>query len=114
MSTETLWHVIVLSNFARGYDKYARRYSKEAIPESTFPDHFLLMRGAELPAGKVEVVGKGALRDRLLRVAAGILEGGNPGEHLSRPLLPAAGSGTTRWNPQGRGTSGQAGHRRRP
>ena len=51
MSTETLWHVIVLSNFARGYDKYARRYSKEAIPESTFPDHFFLLREAELPAG---------------------------------------------------------------
>lgn len=51
MSTETLWHVIVLSNFARGYDKYARRYSKEAIPESSFPDRFFLLREAELSAG---------------------------------------------------------------
>lgn len=51
MKTETLWHVIVLSNFARGYDKYARRYSKEAIPESSFPDRFFLLREAELSAG---------------------------------------------------------------
>jgi len=48
---ETLWHVTVLSNFARGYDKYARRYSKAGIPESTFPRRFFLLREEELEIG---------------------------------------------------------------
>jgi len=48
---ETLWHVTVLSNFARGYDKYARAYSKAGIPESTFPDRFFLLRQDELDIG---------------------------------------------------------------
>jgi hypothetical protein len=43
-TAETLWHVTVLSNFARGYDKYARVYSKAGIAESTFPDRFFLLR----------------------------------------------------------------------
>lgn len=51
MNTETLWHITVLSNFARAYDKYTRRYSKEAIPESTFPDQFFLLREQELEVG---------------------------------------------------------------
>lgn len=51
MSTETLWHITVLSNFARGYDKYTRLYSKKAIPESSFPDRFFLLRESELAAG---------------------------------------------------------------
>lgn len=51
MSTETLWHITVLSNFAKSYDKYARRYSKTAIPQSTFPDQFFLLRETELHAG---------------------------------------------------------------
>ena len=33
----------MLSNFARGYDKYTRRYDKARIPESTFPDRFFLL-----------------------------------------------------------------------
>lgn len=48
---ETCYHVTVLSNFARGYDKYRRRYSKDAIPESTFPDRFFLLRNDELGIG---------------------------------------------------------------
>ncbi len=51
MKLETLWHVTVLSNFARAYDKYARRYSKAAIPESTFPKQFFLLKENELEAG---------------------------------------------------------------
>lgn len=51
MNPETLWHVTVLSNFAKGYDKYARRYSKAGLPLSTFPDQFFLLRGTELAAG---------------------------------------------------------------
>jgi hypothetical protein len=50
-TTETLWHVTVLSNFVRGYDKYARVYSKIGIPESTFPDRFFLLREDELDIG---------------------------------------------------------------
>src|SRR4029450_8229580 len=49
--TETLWHVTVLSNFARGYDKYARVYSKAGIAESTFPDRFFLLPEDELEIG---------------------------------------------------------------
>jgi hypothetical protein len=40
-----------LSNFARGYDKYARVYSKAGIPESKFPDRFFLLRDDELDIG---------------------------------------------------------------
>jgi len=50
-ATEHLWHVTVLSNFARGYDKYARVYSKAGIPESRFPDRFFLLRQDELDVG---------------------------------------------------------------
>jgi molybdenum cofactor biosynthesis enzyme MoaA len=48
---ETLFHVTVLSNFARGFDKYSRSYSKAGIPESTFPDRFYLLRHHELGIG---------------------------------------------------------------
>src|SRR4051794_32997874 len=50
-STETLWHITVLSNFSRGFDKYARLYSKKGIPESAFPDRFFLLRQDELSIG---------------------------------------------------------------
>lgn len=48
---EKLWHVTVLSNFARGYDKYSRTYSKTRIPESSFPDRFYLLESSELSIG---------------------------------------------------------------
>lgn len=48
---ETFYHVTALSNFARGFDKYARVYSKEQIPESTFPNQFFLLRGDDLGIG---------------------------------------------------------------
>lgn len=48
---ETLYHVTLLSNFARGFDKYARVFSKSGIPESTFPDRFFLLRRDELGIG---------------------------------------------------------------
>ena len=50
-ATETLWHVTVLSNFSRGYEKYARMYSKAGIAESTFADRFFLLRESELDIG---------------------------------------------------------------
>jgi hypothetical protein len=48
---ETFYHVTVLSNFARGFDKYSRGYSKARIPESTYPDRFFLLRRDELGIG---------------------------------------------------------------
>lgn len=48
---ETLFHITVLSNFARAFDKYALSYSKARIPESTFPDRFFLLRHEELGIG---------------------------------------------------------------
>ena len=50
-NSETLWHITVLSNFMRGYDKYARAYSKSGVPESVFPDRFFLLRQDELDIG---------------------------------------------------------------
>jgi molybdenum cofactor biosynthesis enzyme MoaA len=54
---QTLFHVTVLSNFARGFDKYTRRYSKEGIPESTYPDRFFLLRRDELGIGIQKATG---------------------------------------------------------
>lgn len=45
----TLYHVIPLGNFARGYDKYARSYRKVLIPESRYPGEFYLVREDEVP-----------------------------------------------------------------
>ena len=45
------FHVIVLSNFAKGFDKYAFAYGKAGIPESTYPDRFHLLTRAELGIG---------------------------------------------------------------
>ncbi|MFJ4094003.1 radical SAM protein [Kitasatospora sp. NPDC089913] len=50
-SSEQRFHVIVLSNFAKGFDKYAFAYGKAGIPESTFPDRFHLLTRAELGIG---------------------------------------------------------------
>lgn len=48
---DAYYHITVLSNFARGYDKYARRYSKINIPESRFPNQFYLLCIDELSIG---------------------------------------------------------------
>lgn len=48
---EDVFHVTVLSNLARAYDKYERTYDKGRIPESTFPDRFYLLREGELKIG---------------------------------------------------------------
>lgn len=50
-SRSAYFHVTVLSNFARGFDKYSRSYSKSRIPESTFPDRFFVLRRDELSIG---------------------------------------------------------------
>ena len=70
---EPLWHVTVLSNFIRGYDKYARTYSKAGIPESRFANRFFLLRQSELDVGVAKatrLLHKLALPgDRLLALA---------------------------------------------
>jgi pyruvate-formate lyase-activating enzyme len=48
---EPLFHITVLSNFARAFDKYSLSYSKARIPESSFPDRFFLLRQEELGIG---------------------------------------------------------------
>jgi pyruvate-formate lyase-activating enzyme len=48
---QRMYHVTVLSNFARGFDKYTRRYSKAGIPESTYPNRFFLLRRDDLGIG---------------------------------------------------------------
>lgn len=45
------FHVTVLSNFARGFDKYACTYSKLGIPESTYPDRFFPLPPDSLSIG---------------------------------------------------------------
>ncbi|MDA1232774.1 MAG: radical SAM protein [Planctomycetota bacterium] len=48
---QTCFHVTVLSNFARGFDKYSDTYSKTLIPESTFPDRFYVLNRKQLAIG---------------------------------------------------------------
>ncbi len=50
-STTTAYHVSVLSNFARGFDKYRRLYSKGGIPESTYPNEFYVLSEEQLAIG---------------------------------------------------------------
>lgn len=45
------YHVTVLSNFARGFDKYDRTYSKQRIQESKFPDQFHVLTLETLSIG---------------------------------------------------------------
>ncbi|HEY1191010.1 MAG TPA: aminotransferase class I/II-fold pyridoxal phosphate-dependent enzyme, partial [Gemmata sp.] len=59
------YHVTALSNFARGYDKYGRTYSKANSPESTFPDRFFL-----LPADRLDI-GFSKVRKLLQKTAPG-------------------------------------------
>jgi molybdenum cofactor biosynthesis enzyme MoaA len=48
---DSLYHVTVLSNFVRGYDKYARVYDKSKILESTYPGKFFLLSPEEIDIG---------------------------------------------------------------
>jgi pyruvate-formate lyase-activating enzyme len=79
MTSEPMFHATLLSNFARGFDKYARAYSKASIPESTYPREFYVLRRADLAIGATKAR---ALLDRLAL----------PGDALIalRTLLPAS------------------------
>ena len=48
---KTCYYVTVLSNFARGFDKYTDTYDKKRLPESTFPDRFYLLFRDQLQIG---------------------------------------------------------------
>lgn len=92
---EPLFHITVLSNFARAFDKYSLSYSKARIPESSFPDRFFLLRQEELGIG--------------IRKARGLLERlGLEGDRLialetqvpSEQLLPNERTGLGRFVPR--------------
>ncbi|MFN0060143.1 MAG: radical SAM protein [Planctomycetota bacterium] len=101
-SYETLWHVTALSNFVRGYDKYARTYSKAGVPESTFPDRFFLLRADELDIGirkaaalleKLALPGNRlvALRTRVLSSALRLNTRTGLGRYVESPTIPLDG-----------------------
>lgn len=46
-----MYYVTVMSNFARGYDKYTQRYDKSGIGESTFKDKFYLLGPTDIQVG---------------------------------------------------------------
>ncbi len=46
-----VFHATVLSNFARGFDKYARAYDKARIRESRYPDELYVLLEHELAIG---------------------------------------------------------------
>lgn len=48
---KTMYHVTLLSNFFKAYDKYTNRYSKAKLPESTFPDKFHLLLAQDIGLG---------------------------------------------------------------
>ncbi len=50
-SRARMFHVTVLSNFARAYDRYARAYCKDRIPESTYPNEFYVLAPEDLAIG---------------------------------------------------------------
>jgi len=49
--TNRVYHVIVLSNLPRAYNKYKAHYCKQGIPESTYPDRFYVLPLADLYIG---------------------------------------------------------------
>jgi hypothetical protein len=60
--TVLMHHITLLSNFARAFDKYQRRYRKSGIPESTYPNEFYVLPLEELQFG---VAKASRLRDKL-------------------------------------------------
>jgi molybdenum cofactor biosynthesis enzyme MoaA len=102
-----LYHVTVLSNFARGFDKYSGCYSKRGIPESTFPDRFFLLDRTELDVGIAKasrLLGRlGLPGDRLI-----VLETRAPDETLRPNVATGLGKFVERPDIRLRGTYGLA------
>jgi len=96
------YHVTVLSNFARAYDKYSGCYDKARIPESTFPDRFFLLERDEIGIGvakSARLLARLALDgDRLIvletRVASEELRANTTtglGHYVERPFIRLTG-----------------------
>jgi organic radical activating enzyme len=58
----SMYHITILSNFARAFDKYQRLYRKSAIPESTYPNEFYVLPASDIGVG---VAKASKLRNRL-------------------------------------------------
>ncbi|MGO9000006.1 MAG: radical SAM protein [Polyangiaceae bacterium] len=93
------FHVTVLSNFARAYDKYRRVYSKRRVPESTYPACFYVLGKSDLAVGRAKasvLLEKLALsgddllvlESRLPRAALEAHPRGGPGLVWPSPDLP--------------------------
>lgn len=102
MTTTTWYHVTALSNFARGYDKYQRCYSKANIAQSHFPAQFFLLKKHELAIGiektqrllqKLQLAG-----DRLLVLACKLTDtplfndhASGVGQYIKQDYIPVSG-----------------------
>lgn len=64
--SERFYHVTVLSNFARAFDKYRRQYRKSAIPQSSYPEESYLLPLKDLSIG----IAKAARLMEKLRIPA--------------------------------------------
>lgn len=51
MPFELLYHATALSNFARAFDKYSRRYDKSLLPHRSFPGQFFLLAAEDVAFG---------------------------------------------------------------
>lgn len=48
------YYVTILSNFAKGYDKYSKKYSKENISQSTYKDKFFITKDLSIGINKAK------------------------------------------------------------
>lgn len=94
-----MYHVTVLSNFIRAFDKYSRLYDKERIAQSTYPNQFFVLFSHQLCIGvdkasrllqKLNIDG-----DKLLiletNIASNQLISHPRGQYIEATALPIAG-----------------------
>lgn len=56
MTTELLFHATTLSNFAQGFDKYARTFDKSKLPRITYPTQFFLLTAEDIAVGVAKAI----------------------------------------------------------
>jgi organic radical activating enzyme len=86
----SMYHVTLLSNFARAFDKYQRLYRKVAIPESTHPNEFYVLPASEIGVG----VAKASRLRNKLRIPGDtllVLESALPPEQVKPNLRNGVG-----------------------
>lgn len=99
--SRSVFHVTVLSNFPRAFDKYSGTYDKRHIAESTYPDQFFVLDASELAIGIEKAAGLLRRLDlpgnRLLVLEAEVSEGAlrpnlrnGRGQFLPGSSLPVA------------------------